>query len=151
MALRSGTLKALLIGIAVLIVGIFVERSWTQHRIAAAVSSVAAANARAAALQSRVDLLTANVWVYKASTALDNRNFGEANEAMAIAVTRLNSLDAGAANLDNTALAAVRSDASALKIAVTTHLEPQRTQLLKLAASLTELAGASAGNPATAQ
>lgn len=156
MALRRENLKGLLIAAAVLVVGVLaayfigrgLERNSAQKQSAATASDLAGANARVATLQSRVELLTANVWVYKASTALDNRNFGVANEAMANAVSRLSMVQASSANLNPNALAAVQRDASALKIAVATDLEPQRAQLLKLAASVTDLAGSS--NPTSA-
>lgn len=151
MALRRENLKALLLGAAVLVVGVLaaysigrgLERVSVQKQTAAMASDLAGANTRVAMLESRVELLAANVWVYRASTALDNRNFGVANQAMANAVGRLSKVDAASANLEPNALAAVKRDASALKITVATDLQPQRAQLLKLAASVTELAGSS--------
>lgn len=148
--------KVLLVGIAVLAASVLVayfagrglERSAAQKQAAVAARSLESANARAAALQARVELLSANVWVYKATTALDNRNFGLANDAMANAVTRLRRVEAGPASLAPGALAAVQRDAAALRINVATDLQPQRAALLKLAASVTALADAPSNPPA---
>lgn len=149
--------KILLIGLAVLAVSVLaayfvgrgLERSAAQKEAAVTTARLDAANTRVAALQARVDLLSANVWVYKATTALDNRNFGLANDAMANAVTRLRRIEAEAANVEPGALAAAQRDAAALKISVATDLQPQRVALLKLAASVTELADATGSTPAT--
>lgn len=145
---RRSNWKVLLVGLAVLAVSVLVayfagrglERSAAHTQAEVAARSLAGANARAAALHARVDLLAANVWVYKATTALDNRNFGLANDAMANAVTRLRRIEAGPANVEPGALATVQSDAAALRINVATDLQPQRAALLKLAASVTALA-----------
>lgn len=148
--------KALLIALAVVAVCILaaylagrgLERSAAQKQAAVLSSSLERANGRVSALQARVDLLSANVWVYRATTAMDNRNFGLANDAMANAVTRLRQVEAGAAKVEPRALMAVQRDAQALQINVAKDLQPQRAALLKLAASVTDLAEASGGAPA---
>lgn len=140
--------KVLLIALAVVAVCILaaffsgrgLARSAAQAEAAVVASSLESANARVAALQARSELLSANIWVYKATTALDNRNFGVANDAMANAVMRLGRIDPGAAKVDPSALAAVQQEAAALKINVATDLQPQRAALLKLAAKVTDLA-----------
>lgn len=84
-------------------------------------------------------LLTANVWVYRAAAALDDRNFGVANDAMNEAVSTLEAValtegDARAAGLSE-AVAAAR----ALDISVASNLEPQRAAVLALARQVTGL------------
>lgn len=85
-------------------------------------------------------LLTANVWVYRAAAALDDRNFGVANDAMNEAVTALEAVtlaegDPRAAGLSEAVVAARELD-----ISVASNLEPQRGALLALAGRVTELA-----------
>ena len=86
------------------------------------------------------NLLTANVWVYRAAAALDDRNFGVANDAMNEAVRALEAVtlaegDPRAVELSE-ALAAARD----LNISVASNLEPQRGALLALARRVTALA-----------
>jgi len=85
-------------------------------------------------------LLTANVWVYRAATALDDRNFGVANGAMDEAVKALESVTLAEADPRTTGLSEAVTAARGLDISVARNLEPQREALLALARRVTELA-----------
>ena len=85
-------------------------------------------------------LLTANVWVYRAAAALDDRNFGVANDAMNEAVRALEAVtlaegDPRSAGLAESVVAARGADMSVASI-----LEPQRGALLALAPRVPDLA-----------
>lgn len=80
---------------------------------------------------------------YRAAVALDNRNFGVANDDVARVVASLNGVDATAAGVDNASLAAVKSEAAGVRISVATNLQSQRAQLLRLADDLSALSGKS--------
>ncbi len=135
-------------GVAAYFVGRAMERNASeqaanagQQQYAAVKSQLQGAQGQIASLQSANQLLTANVWAYRASVALDNRNFGVANAAVAKVVTSLSTVDATSAGLDSKSLAALQKEAAGVKISVATNLESQRTQLLHLAASITALVG----------
>lgn len=145
---RDFGVKGWLILIALIVIGVVVayfsgrllERSARAHDVAAAEVKYAGAHAEAVSLQSVNRLLTANVWTYRASVALDERNFGVANDAMAKVVASLDQIAPEAAEFDRSAVVALRDAAKSMNISVATDLEPQRARVLKLAADLTALA-----------
>lgn len=126
----------LLGGVAAYFVGGAMARSHAKEQAAAASAQLQAAQAQAATLKSVNRLLTANIWVVRATAALDDRNFGTANEAVSKARASLDTVDPVAAHLDATALAALKTKAAAVQIPVATNLEPQRAQLLALEADI---------------
>jgi hypothetical protein len=85
-------------------------------------------------------LLTANVWVYRAAAALDDRNFGVANEAMNEAVGALEAAALAEGDPRAAGLAEAVAAARELDISVASNLEPQRGALLALARRVTALA-----------
>lgn len=85
-------------------------------------------------------LLTANVWVYRAAAALDDRNFGVANDDMNEAVRALEAVTLPEGDPRAAALAEVIGAARALDISVASNLGPQREALLALARQVTRLA-----------
>lgn len=85
-------------------------------------------------------LLTANVWVYRAAAALDDRNFGVANDAMNEAVSALEAVTLAEGDPRAAGLAEAVVAARALDISVASNLAPQRGALLALARRVTELA-----------
>ena len=110
-----------------------------RSEIAEARAARDAAESDRQTLTTAHQLLTANVWVYRAAAALDDRNFGVANDAMNEAVSALEAVtltegDPRAAGLADTVAAA-----RALDISVASNLEPQRGALLALARRVTEL------------
>ena len=105
------------------------------------------AQARVASLQSARQLLNADVWAYRAAVALDNRNFGVANDAVAGVVASLSAVDAAAAGVDGGSLASVKTEAAGVRISVATNLETQRAQIIRLADDI----GALSGPPAKPQ
>jgi hypothetical protein len=88
--------------------------------------------------------LAANLWVLRAAVALDNRNFGVADSAVANAVASLNRVDAAAAGVELQSLQAVSEQASAIQISVATNLASQRNQLLRLEGDIAALVASSA-------
>jgi type II secretory pathway pseudopilin PulG len=118
-----------------------------EQQYAAAKAQLQGAQTRIASLQSVNQLLTANVWAYRATVALDNRNFGLANDAVVKVVASLNDINATAAGLDGQALKALQTEAANVKISVATNLESLRNQIIQLAADITALAGKSAAGP----
>jgi len=84
-------------------------------------------------------LLTANVWVYRAAAALDDRNFGVANDAMNAAVGALEAVTLAEGDPRAAGLAEAVATARALDISVATNLEPQREAVLALARRVTQL------------
>jgi len=120
-------------GIAAYFVGSGIENS-------ARVREAADAKAQIASLRSVDHLLDANLWAYRAAAALDNRNFGVANDAVAHVVAGLNKVDPTAMGLEAAPLAALKTEAAGVKIAVATDLQSQRAQLLKLAADIDAVA-----------
>lgn len=85
-------------------------------------------------------LLTANVWVYRAAAALDDRNFGVANDAMDEAARALEAVTLAEGDPRGAGLSEAVVAARALNISVATNLEPQREALLALARRVTALA-----------
>jgi hypothetical protein len=135
-------------GVAAYFAGRFVERNAragdviaAQQQYATVKTQLGSAQGQNASLESMNHLLTANVWAYRGAVALDNRNFGVANDAVAKVVANLNGVDAAAAGLDGKAVTAVRKEALGVKISVAANLESQRAQILKLASAITALVG----------
>ena len=128
-------------GVAAYFVGTAVEHGARSRDVAAAKAQLQSAQTRVASLQSVNRLLSADTWAYRAAVSLDNRNFGVANDDVAKVVANLNAVDASAARVDLGSLAALRTEAAAVKISVATNLEPQRAQLLRLADGVTALSG----------
>ena len=85
-------------------------------------------------------LLPANVRVYRAAAALDDRNFGMANDAMNEAVTALEAVTLAEGDPRAAGLAQATAAARALDISVAGNLGPQREALLALARRVTLLA-----------
>jgi hypothetical protein len=134
-------------GVAAYFAGGAIEHSARARDAAAAEQKYTAVKTQLASVQSANKLLTANVWAYRATVALDNRNFGLANDAMANVVASLNGVDAAAAGLDSAALKEIQTEAAGVKIAVATNLEAQRSQLVRLAADITALSGVQRPRP----
>lgn len=132
-------------GVAAYFIGGAVTRSKLAMEVATLKQDCAAAQTKLVAARSANALLMANVWAYRAIAALDDRNFGLANDAVARTVTDLKAVDAVASGTDVSALMAARAEAAGLKIYVATDLESQRGQLLRLAADLTALSGSESG------
>lgn len=142
----SGSRSMLIrIGLAALVAVLLFGAGYLTRDLPARSEIAEARTARDAAESDRQtrttanQLLTANVWVYRAAAALDDRNFGVANDAMNEAVSTLEAVtltegDARAAGLSE-AVAAAR----ALDISVASNLEPQRAAVLALARQVTGL------------
>jgi type II secretory pathway pseudopilin PulG len=130
-------------GVAAYFAGNAVEHAARARDAKAAEQQYAAAKTQIASLQSFNQLLTANVWAYRAAVALDNRNFGFANDAVVNVVASLNDVNAATADLDSKSLKALQNEAANVKISVATNLESQRNQLIQLAADITSLVGKS--------
>ena len=137
-------------GVAAYFVGAAVEHAARARDAAAAKAQLQSAQTQVASLQSVKQLLTADVWAYRAAAALDNRNFGVANDAVTRVVASLNSVNVAAAGLESEPLNALKGEASGVKISVATNLEAQRAQLLRLATdttALVEKSAAKTGSP----
>ncbi len=78
------------------------------------------------------DLLIANIWVYRATVALDDRNFGLANDAMDQSVRALEAVTLNEGDPLQKDLSEVVAAARALDISVARNLAPQRKALLDL-------------------
>lgn len=128
--------------VAAYFVGIGSEHMTQSKKIAAVQIKYEQSQAQLATVQTLSELLRANGWAYRAAIALDNRNFGLANDGMAKVSQNLSAVDAQRAGLDQASLSAVMAEAASLKIAVATDLEPQRAQLLKLANDISVLTDA---------
>ena len=150
MATASPAVRTWLIVAAVAVVALaaaFFAGGFIEHgKLKTAQKTAAAAQARAARLQSINHVLAADVWSFRAVAALDERNFGVANDDVARAVAELNGVDAAAAGLDAAALKTAQAEAAAVKVSVAVNLQGQRAQLLRLAADIGALA-----TPAPAQ
>lgn len=154
MKTRSGGTRVWLIIVAVLVVagvaayfvGGAVERGGRARDAAAAQTRYTAMQAQINALQSADHLLGANMWISRATVALDNRNFGVANVAVAKAVKNLKVVDAAALGLDSKKLMSLQNEAGAISISVATNLESERNQLLHLAEGIDVLAEQAAKN-----
>jgi hypothetical protein len=143
----SGTRNWLIVVGVLVVAGVaayFVGNAAGTREAAAAKAQLQGAQTQVASLQSVKQLLTADVWAYRAAAALDNRNFGVANDAVAKVVASLNAVDGAAAGVDNAPLAALKTEAAGVRISVATNLEPQRTQLIRLADGITSLSDQSA-------
>jgi hypothetical protein len=114
-----------------------------RSEIAEARAARDAAESDRQTLTTAHQLLTANVWVYRAAAALDDRNFGVANDAMVEAVRALESVTLAEGDPRSTGLSEAVAAARALNISVASNLEPQREALLALARRVTALAGQS--------
>jgi hypothetical protein len=147
----------LVLGVASYFGGVLSERAArtrdaqaAEQRYSALNAQFQGAQAQANARQSISELLSANVAICRATVALDNRNFGVADEAVRTAVANLDKVDAGAAGLEAQSLQAVRDAAAAVKISVATNLASLRNQLLRLAGDVDTLvvkSGPSVGAP----
>ena len=111
-----------------------------RSEIAEARAARDAAESDRQTLTAANQLLTANVWVYRAAAALDDRNFGVANDAMNEAVTALEAVTLAEGDPRGAELAEAVAAARALDISVASNLEPQRDALLALARQVTALA-----------
>lgn len=111
-----------------------------RSELAEARAARTAAESDRQALTTAHQLLTANVWVYRAAAALDDRNFGVANDAMNEAVRALEAVTLAEGDPRAAGLAETVAAARALDISVASNLEPQRGALLALARRVTELA-----------
>jgi len=123
-------------GVVAYFVGSRVERRASAQGTAAIQQQLQQTRSQLAALQAVNHLLSASVWTYRATAALDNRNFGVANNAASNALANLNLVDAAAAGIDGKALTALQREAAGVRISVATNLESQRAQLLLLAADI---------------
>jgi len=123
-------------GVAAYFAGNFVERSASAKNAALNRQQIVLAHERIASLRSANQLLTANVWIYRAAVALDNRNFGVANKDVTKAVASLHGVDAASIGLDSAAIAALEKQATSAKVSVVATLQSQRTQRLRLASDI---------------
>lgn len=145
-------------GIAAYFVGGAVERGTSsqavvaaQQRTANVQSKLNSAQAQIAAVQSVNHLLSANVWTYRAAVALDNRNFGVANDAVSKAAANLGAVDATAAGVNAEAMTSLKKEAAGIKISVAINLETQRDQLLHLATDIDTIVTAATRKAAVQQ
>lgn len=111
-----------------------------RSAIAEARAAQAAAESDRLARITANQLLTANVWVYRAAAALDDRNFGVANDAMDEVVKALEAVTVSEGDPLQAGLSEALTAARALNISVASNLEPQREALLTLARRMTALA-----------
>ncbi|HVA28480.1 MAG TPA: hypothetical protein VNF68_09890 [Candidatus Baltobacteraceae bacterium] len=130
----------ILAGTAAYFVGGKVESNAREQQAAVERTKLQNAQNQILTLQSVNQLLTANVWAYRAAYALDNRNFGVANDDAAKVVASLKAVNASDAGVDSNAVATLREGAARIKISVAQNLEAQRAALLHLAAGITKLA-----------
>lgn len=142
----SGRSMLIRLGVAALVAVLLFGGGYLTRDIPARSAIAEAQAARDAAVadrQARItanQLLTANVWVYRATTALDDRNFGVANDAMDEAVKALEAVTVSEGDPLQTGLTEALTAARALDISVASNLEPQREALLALARRVTGLA-----------
>ncbi len=134
----------LVAGVAAFFIGRAVGHGAGAQEAADAKARLQSAQTQIKSLRSAKQLLSADVWTYRAAVALDNRNFGVANDAVASVVASLNGVDASAAGLDSESLASVKTEAAGVRISVATNLQTQRTQLIRLADDIAALSGSSA-------
>jgi hypothetical protein len=134
------------IGVAALVAVLLFGAGYLTRDLPARSEIAEARTARDAAESDRQartaanQLLTANVWVYRAAAALDDRNFGVANDAMNEAVTALEAVTLAEGDPRAAGLAEAVAAARALDISVASNLAPQREALLALARQVTGLA-----------
>ena len=143
----SGSRSMLIrIGVAALVAVLLFGAGYLTRDLPARSEIAEARTARDAAESDRQartaanQLLTANVWVYRAAAALDDRNFGVANDAMNEAVTALEAVTLAEGDPRAAGLAEAVAAARALDISVASNLAPQREALLALARQVTGLA-----------
>jgi hypothetical protein len=130
----------ILAGMAAYFTGMAVGGNAREKSAAAEKVKLQSARGRILGLQSVNDLLHANVWAYRAVYALDNRNFGVANDDVAKVVASLRAVDATSAGVDGNAVSVLRREAADINISVAQNLESQRAELLRLAAGISQLA-----------
>ena len=111
-----------------------------RSEIAEARAARDAAESDRQTLTAANQLLTANVWVYRAAAALDDRNFGVANDAMNEAVGALEAVTLTAGDPRAVELSEALAAARDLNISVASNLERQRGAVLALARRVTALA-----------
>lgn len=142
----SGRSMMIRLGLAVLVAMLLFGGGYLTRDLPARSAIAEARAARDAAETARQSgvtanrLLTANVWVYRAAAALDDRNFGVANDAMGEAVRALEAVTLAEGDPMQADLAETLAAAKALDISVASNLEPQREALLTLARRVTGLA-----------
>lgn len=151
----SGRSMLIRLGVAALVAVLLFGGGYLTRDLPARSAIAEARTARDTAesqLQARItasQLLTANVWVYRAAAALDDRNFGVANDAMIEAVKALEAVTLTDGDPRAAGLSEALTAAKALNISVASNLEPQRAALLALARRVTGLADQSSA-PAAA-
>lgn len=134
------------LGLALLVAALLFGAGYLTRDVPARAAIGEARTAREVAetdLRTRVtanQLLTANVWVYRAAAALDDRNFGVANDAMGEAVAALEAVELPDGDPLQAGVAEALTAARNLNISVASNLEPQREALLDLARRVTSLA-----------
>ena len=130
-----------LLGAALLIFGAgYLARDIPARKtIAEAESGQRAAEDSVVAMRAENALLSANVWIYRAAAALDDRNFGNANDSVNEATKQLNSVQLPKNHPSVARLGKTRDAADKIDISVATNLEPQRESLLALARDVTRL------------
>lgn len=144
------------VGLAALVAALLFGGGYLTRDLPARSAIAEARTARDAAESDRQtlttahQLLTANVWIYRAAAALDDRNFGVANDAMVEAVRALESVTLAEGDPRSAELSEAVVAARALNISVASNLEPQREALLALARRVTSLAEQSPAPPAAA-
>jgi beta-lactamase regulating signal transducer with metallopeptidase domain len=126
-------------GVAAYFIGSAIGSNAQADNTAAEQAKVQDAQDRISSLQSLNNLLYANVWAYRAIYALDNRNFGVANDDVAKVAASLKAVEASSAGINGNAVSASEREAAGIKISVAQNLESQRAQLLHLAAGITRL------------
>lgn len=132
-------LTALGLCIAIGVVSYFGGISVEKQRGANLVSDLDQVKTEIVALNSLDALRQANLWVYRTVAALDNRNFGVANDADAAALKNLQAVDAARVGIDPAELLKVQKEMTGVKISIASDLESQRTQILTIAKDLTAL------------
>ena len=146
----SGRSTLIRLGIAALVAILLFGGGYLTRDLPARKAIAEAQTARDAAESDRQagiaagQLLTANVWVYRAAAALDDRNFGVANDAMGEAVKALEAVSLSDGDPRRAGVAEAITAARGLNISVATNLEPQREALLALARRVTDLTDQSA-------
>lgn len=130
----------LAVGGGAYLTGYGLEHAARKQEVAAAEQKIIRAEARSQRLEAANKLLIASTWVYRSSVALDQRNFGVANDAMVNAVASLKAVRPETSGQDPAAIIAIQKEAAAIKIAVATDLAAQRARVLQLATGLSRLA-----------
>ncbi|MBP6546562.1 MAG: hypothetical protein KA220_07590 [Phenylobacterium sp.] len=130
----------LAVGGGAYLTGYGLEHAARKQEVAAAEQKFIRAEARSQRLEAANQLLIASTWVYRSGVALDQRNFGVANDAMVNAVASLKAVRPETSGQDPAAITAIQKEAAAIKIAVATDLGAQRARVLQLATGLSRLA-----------